>query len=68
MGQHVFAPQATAQSVESIRTAIVAFAIIAVIFWRTLLKLALGIMAIALVILLISGVILLFQDLHHAVK
>jgi len=64
----VFTPQAVAQSVESIRTGIVAFAVIAVVFWRVLLKLALAIVAIALVVLLTSGVVLLFEGLHHAAK
>jgi hypothetical protein len=56
------------QSVESIRTAVVVFAIIAVIFWRVLLKLALMIVAVMLVILLTSGVILLFESFSHAAK
>jgi hypothetical protein len=56
------------QSVESIRTAVVVFAIIAVIFWRVLLKLALMIVAVLLVILLTSGVILLLESFSHAAK
>lgn len=64
----MFALQAASQNVESIRTAIVAFAIIAVVFWRFLLRLALVIVAVVLVVLLTSGVILLYEGMHHAVK
>jgi hypothetical protein len=56
------------QSVESIRTAIVVFAVIAVVFWRVLLKFVLMIAAVLLVILLTSGVILLFESFNHAAK
>jgi len=56
------------QNVESIRTAVVVFAIIAVVFWRVLLKLALMIVAVLLVILLTSGVILLFESFNHAAR
>jgi hypothetical protein len=64
----VLAPQAAPQTVESIRIAVAAFGIIVVIFWRALIRLALAILAIVLVILLTSGVVVLFQGLHHAVK
>jgi hypothetical protein len=56
------------QSVESIRTAIVVFAVIAVVFWRVLLKFVLMIAAVLLIILLTSGVILLFESFNHAAK
>lgn len=64
----MFALQAASQNVESIRTGIVVFAIIAVVFWRFLLRLALVIVAVVLVVLLTSGAILLYEGMHHAVR
>lgn len=64
----MFALQAASQNVESIRTAIVAFAIVAVVFWRFLLRLALVIVAVVLVVLLTSGAFLLYEGLHHAAR
>jgi hypothetical protein len=68
MGIAMFAPQAAAQNVHSIQTAVVVFAVIVVVFWRLLLKLALMILAIALLILLSSGAFALFEGLHYAVR
>jgi chromate transport protein ChrA len=68
MGAEMLALQAASQNVESIRTAIVAFAVIAVVFWRVLLKLVLVIVAIVLVVLLTSGAVLLYEGMHHAVR
>ena len=43
---------------------VIALAIACVVFWRAALK----ILAIVAVVLLVSGVILVIQDLHHMVK
>jgi hypothetical protein len=67
-GIAMFAPQAAAQNVQSIQTAIVVFAVIVVVFWRLLLKLALAILAIALLILLSSGAFAFFEGLRLAVR
>ncbi len=64
----MFAAQGTPQTVESVQTVIVLFAAISVIFWKTLLKIALTLAAIAMVVLLTSGVILILQNIHHAAK
>jgi chromate transport protein ChrA len=64
----MFALQAASQNVESIRTAVVVFAVIAVVFWRFLLKLVLVIVAVVLVVLLTSGAILLYEGMHHAAR
>ena len=57
----MFVAHGTPQAVESIRTIIVLFATASVIFWRALLRLVLTVAAIALVILLTSGAILIFE-------
>ncbi len=41
---------------------------VSVIFWKTLLKIALALAAIAMVVLLTSGVILIVQNIHHAAR
>ena len=43
---------------------VIALAVACVVFWRVVLK----ILAIVAVVLLVSGVILVIQDLHHMVK
>ena len=43
---------------------VIALAVACVVFWRFALK----ILAIVAVVLLVSGVILVIQDLHHMVK
>ena len=60
--------QATPQTVESVRTIIVAFAMISVIFWRALLRIIVMVAAIVMIILLTSGVLLIYQILHHLAR
>jgi len=62
----MFVAQGTPQAVESVRTVIVLFAVISVLFWKPLLKIAVAIAAIAIVVLLASGAILILQSIHHA--
>jgi hypothetical protein len=64
-GAEMFVVQATPQAVESARTIILLFAAISVIFWKTLLKIAVTVAAIALVVLLTSGAIMIYQSIHH---
>jgi len=67
-GAEMFVVQATPQAVESIRTIVVLFAVISVIFWKTLIKLAVTVAAIVLVVLLTAGAIMIFQNVHHLAK
>jgi hypothetical protein len=61
MSVAVAAPHAA----ESIRYAIVLFAIFSVVFWRVMLKIVVMVVAIAFVVLLASGAILILQSMHH---
>jgi type IV secretory pathway VirB2 component (pilin) len=61
-------PQGAPQELESIRVAIVIFAVIAVIFGRALLRLALTIAAILILILLASGAVAFFQGVQHVIR
>ncbi len=61
----MFVAQATPQTVESVRTVVILFAAVSVIFWKTLLKIAVAVAAIALVVLLTSGAIMIYQNIHH---
>lgn len=61
----MFVAQGTPQTVESVRTVVVLFAAISVIFWKTMLKIVLTVAAIAVTVLLTSGVILIYQGIHH---
>lgn len=54
--------------IDSIQILTVLFAIISVIFWRSLLKILLMIAAMLLVVLITSGAIALLEGLHHLVK
>jgi hypothetical protein len=67
-GAEMFVVQATPQAVESARTIILLFAAISVIFWKTLIKLAVTVAAIVLVVLLTAGAIMIFQNVHHLAK
>ena len=62
----MFVVQAAPQAVESVRTIVVLFAVISVIFWKTLIKLAVTVAAIVLVVLLTAGAIMIFQYVHLA--
>ncbi len=61
----MFVVHGTPQTVESVRTAVVLFAAISVIFWKTLLKIVLTVAAIVVTVLLTSGVMLIYQGIHH---
>lgn len=64
----MFVAQATPQTMESVRTVIVLFAAVSVIFWKVLLKIALTLAVITVVILFTSGVILILQNVHQVAK
>jgi hypothetical protein len=64
----MFVAQGTPQTVESVRTAIMLFAVISVVFWKTLLKIAVTVAAVAMLVLLTSGAILIYQNIHHVTK
>jgi hypothetical protein len=57
--------QGAAQEVESARVAIVLIAAVLVIFWRQVLRVLLTIIAIAVVVLVGSGAIVLLQSMHR---
>ena len=57
--------QGAAQEVESARAAIVLIAAVLVIFWRLVLRVLLAIIAIAVVVLVGSGAIVLLQSMHR---
>jgi hypothetical protein len=54
-----------AQEVESARAAIVLIAAVLVIFWRLVLRVLLAIIAIAVMVLVGSGAIVLLQTMHR---
>jgi predicted RND superfamily exporter protein len=54
-----------AQDVESARAAIVLIAAVLVIFWRFVLRAILMIIAIAVVVLVGSGALVLLQSMHR---
>jgi hypothetical protein len=54
-----------AQEVESARAAIVLIAAVLVIFWRLVLRVLLAIIAIAVMVLVSSGAIVLLQSMHR---
>ncbi|GEM_PF-1686302 len=64
----MFAVQRTTQDLESVRTAILLLAVALVIFWRAAIKFVIMILAIAVVILLGSGVFVLLQSMPHATR
>jgi hypothetical protein len=61
----MYAPQGAPQELESIRIVIVLSAVMAVIFWRAVLRITLKVAAIVIVVLLTSGAVAFFQAIHH---
>lgn len=53
------------QAMESVRYTVLLFSIVAVVFWRALLKIVVMIVAIAVLALLASGAILILQNIHY---
>jgi hypothetical protein len=53
------------QAVESVRYTVLLFAIVAVVFWRALLKIVVMIVAMTVLVLLASGAILILQNMHY---
>ena len=54
-----------AQEVESARAAVVLIAAVLVIFWRQVLRVLLAIIAIAVMVVVGSGAIVLLQSMHR---
>lgn len=64
----MLAAHGTSQGIESVRVLIVAFAILVVLFWRTMLRIMIMI-ALALVLTLITfGALSLLHGAHHVIK
>jgi hypothetical protein len=64
----VFAVEGTAQTAESVRLTIVLFAIVFVVFWKTLLKITVMVAATTVIVLLASGVVEILQNIHHVAR
>jgi hypothetical protein len=62
---NMFATQGTAQEVENARTALVLIAVGTVIFWRVILRVLLAIIAIAVVVTVGVGALVLLQGMHR---
>lgn len=58
----------SAQNVEAVRVIIVLLAVAVVIHWRTVLKIAIFILAAAVIVLLGTGAYALLQHAPHAIK
>lgn len=50
---------------ESIRYVILLFAIFSVVFWRVMLRIVVMVVAIAILVLLASGAVLILQNMQH---
>lgn len=64
----MFLAQGAQQAIGSAQTTIMLFGIVAVIFWRPLLKITVMVAAMVTVILLCSGAVVLLHDFHHVVR
>ncbi len=61
----MFATQGTAQEIENVRVALALIAVGLVVFWRVVLRVLLAIIAIAVVITVSTGVIVLLQGMRR---
>ena len=61
----MFATQGTAQEIENARVALALVAVVLVVFWRVVLRVLLAIIAIAVVITVATGAIVLLQGMHR---
>jgi hypothetical protein len=62
------AAQATAQNADSIVVVVVLLATALVVFWRTVIKLAIAILAVGLIALVSFGAIVIWQSMQHVVR
>jgi hypothetical protein len=62
---NMFATQGTAQEIENARVALALIAVGLVVFWRVVLRVLLAIIAIAVVITVGAGAIVLLQGMHR---
>lgn len=60
--------QAAVQNAQPAGVAVLILAVILVIFWRAALKLAIAVVAIGVVILVGYGAIVIWENMHHAVR
>jgi hypothetical protein len=61
----MFVAQGATQAAETVQAVVVLFAAVSVIFWRVLLRIVLTVAAIALLVLLTSGAMLIFEIIHR---
>jgi O-antigen ligase len=61
----MLAVHGAAQEVESAKAAIVLIAAVLVVFWRLVLRILLAIIAIAIVVLVGSGALVVLQNMHR---
>ncbi len=64
-GGIMFATQGTAQEVENARVALALIAVGIVVFWRVVLRVLLAIIAIAVVVTVGAGALVLLQGMHR---
>lgn len=57
--------QAAVQNAEGVRVLVLLGAIAVVVFWRTVLRLVLILVATAIIATIGYGAIVIFQDMHH---
>jgi predicted RND superfamily exporter protein len=60
----MFATHGTVQGVENARVALVLIAVGIVVFWRTVLRALLAIIAVAVVVAVAAGALVLLQGIH----
>lgn len=60
----MFATHGTVQEVENVRVALVLIAVGIVVFWRTVLRALLAIIAVAVVVAVAAGALVLLQGIH----
>jgi hypothetical protein len=60
----MFLAQGAPENLQSLEPVIVVLSIAAVLFWRVLLR----ILMIVILVLLVSGVVLLLEGTHHAIR
>jgi len=64
MEEQMFIAQASPENVQSLEPVIIIIAIALVLFWRAALK----ILAVIMVALIVSGIVMLIQNMHQAVR
>jgi hypothetical protein len=68
MGEDMFALHSGATGIGQIQAVIISIAIIAVIFWRDVLKILLMVTALVVIILIAFGAVVLIDVMQHVIK